>query len=736
MNTFVVHFTDYLIVAWGFVYLFIALLVWRRRGLQDAIIRYLIVYALVGMAVDLFIGLIRIGWPVSAGQLLWVPSYGAALLLWLFLALSDEFLNRQLNIWWLGFGGIWLGVLLVLWISVGLPDTILSTAGAHATLVWLTAFTLLAFILRVAFLTLIAFNQSRQPLYRNRIVYWALALIFLTLGDGLSFTDHAWLGAGLRLIGGAAATYAVWSYRQANLLQISLRLASYLVVALLGAVLYAVGYWGLQQAFGSESSTTFGVSMALTAILLMLAGPMVGIVSHAMTHRIFGEGYDTSQVVRDYSLGITNIVDVQRLSHTSLDLVARAFEAQRGFFCLVDQERAEQRMDYWLRPVASLDGRERASGRLQAANPLIQHFIQNRLPVLQYDIEVLPEFKEMDDGENQWLTDLGVDVYIPICAPTRWLGLLALGPKPNNAQYNTQDLLLMTTLAEQTVVALENARLVADLGEANANLQMAIMQLERANNDLKEIDELKTSFIGVVSHEMRTPLANVGFSLQIFERHGLDTLKPGQVEEFQELKSSFQLATLMTENLVMLASFLNNQVAAQIEQLDMRQILQNVLAPFLAKAQKKEIQMKFDVIGEIPPVMADRRLISNAIYQLVHNAVKFTDAGGKVWITCWATSNAICVDVKDTGRGIPADRLQEMWREFTQMADSFKRGLEGLGLGLALVRHIIALHNGEVWAESTVGQGSAFGFQVPITGPKQAGSPKEIFRRRIVAERS
>jgi signal transduction histidine kinase len=736
MDNILTHFTDYLMIAWALVYLGIVVLILRRRGWQDSIIRYLLAYSLASVVVELFVALVRLGLFLPAEQFFWLPVYGAALLLWLFLALSDQFLNRQLHIWWLGLGGIWLGVLLVLWVSTGFPDTVLTSDGVHNTLLWLTAFTGLIYLLRVGFLTLIAFNQSRQPLYRNRIVYWALALLFILIGDALVLTEYLWLGTLLRLIGGIAAVYAVWSYHQANLLQMSLRLASYLIVVLFDAGLFAVGYYGLRQAFGPENSITVGLIVALAVVLAIFSGPIINWINHALTHRVFGEGYDTSQVVRNYSLGITNIVDVRRLSQTSLELVAKAFDVQQGLFCLVDQEQADNRDDYWVRPVANLDKRERASGRLQASNPLIQHFVRDRQPVMQYDIEVLPEFKDMDEGESIWLSDLGVDVYIPICAPSRLLGLLALGSRHSGGQYSAEDLLLMTTLAEQTVVALENARLLADLEVANNNLQTAILQLERANNDLKEIDELKTSFIGVVSHEMRTPLANVGFSMQIFERHGLDNLKPGQLEEFQELKNSFHLATMMIENLVMLASFLNNQVGAQIESFDMRLILQNVMSPFLVKAQKKEIQMKMDIIGEVPPLLADRRLLSNAIYQLIHNAVKFTDSGGKIWVTCWATATTICVDIKDTGRGIPADRLQEMWLEFTQMADPLKRGLEGLGLGLALVRHIIALHGGEVWAESTLGQGSVFGFQVPIAGPKQPASPKEIFRRRMMAERN
>ncbi|MFZ6028507.1 MAG: GAF domain-containing sensor histidine kinase [Chloroflexota bacterium] len=725
-------YLNYIIILWALLYLGAAVLIVRRHGLQELVVRYLLVYALVGVFTDFLIASTTLKWWAFSDGMRWLPVYSTAFLLWWFLALSDQFLVRQQNIWWLGIGGIWLGVLLVLWIPSDTSGGAANLDSTRILLQVLTAFTGLAFALRIAFLTLIAFNQSRQPLYKNRIVYWALALLTILIGDGLIFLGAVWLGTGLRVLGLVLATYALWSYHQASLLQVSLNMASYLLLAMWGASFYIAGYLVLQELF--KLPNTFGLGLTLTVALLLLARPVFSFISHTLQHRIFGEGYDTSQVVREYSLEITNIVDIRRLSQTSLDLIAKAFEVEHGFFFLVDQEQAEQHTDYWLRPVATLGGRARTSGRLPSTNPLVRHFIQNHQPVIQYDLEVLPEFKDMATEEQLWLADLDIDVYIPICGPARWLGLLALGTKPGNSQYNTQDLLLLTTLAEQTVVALENARLVADLEEANTNLKQAFIQLERANKDLKEIDELKTSFIGVVSHEMRTPLSNVGFSLQIFERYGMEGFRPGQVEQYNELKNSVQLASLMVENLVMMASFLNNQVDPTLELIKMDQLLQGVLPPLMASAKKKEIQMKLDVIGELPPVMADKRLLANAVYQLVHNAVKFTDAGGNVWITCWATAHTICVDVKDNGKGVPADRLTEMWYEFKQMADPLKRGLEGLGLGLALVRHIVAVHAGEVWAESSEGKGSAFGFQVPIIGPKQANSPKEIFRRRLVFE--
>jgi K+-sensing histidine kinase KdpD len=375
-------------------------------------------------------------------------------------------------------------------------------------------------------------------------------------------------------------------------------------------------------------------------------------------------------------------------------------------------------------------------GRLQVENPMVACFSQEHRPLSQYDMDMLPEFKDISPEEQRWLADLNADVYVPIYTKEKWIGLFALGQKISGSRYYEQDLTLLSTLADQSVVALENARLLANLKKLNTDLENAYKALEKANQDLREMDELKSAFIGVITHELRTPLANVGFSLQIFEMYGLKHLPPEQRSQFDQLKSSFQMASMMIENLVTYASFLNNQVKLRLERLNIKDIVREVVTPLKIMSDEKGVNLKVDIIGELPPINADRKLLSNAMHQLVHNAVKFTKEGGKVWITCWATTDAVCFDVKDTGVGIPISKLPGMWSEFTQMADPLKRGVEGLGLGLALVKYIIAAHGGEVWAESQEGVGSVFGFQMPVGAARQPRRPSDIFRKRVTYQRS
>ena len=328
---------------------------------------------------------------------------------------------------------------------------------------------------------------------------------------------------------------------------------------------------------------------------------------------------------------------------------------------------------------------------------------------------MLPQFQKTEPEEKEWLASLGMEVYVPIHIQGQWIGLFGLGPKNSRSRFYGKDLILLSTLGDQTAVALENARLFADLERVNKDLQAAYASLAEANSRLQEVDKLKSAFIGVVSHELRTPFANIGFSLHILERHGTDAWAEGQRDELHSLKQGIQKAKNMVEHLVSFASFLQKQGNLHLSPVDLPDLIETTLHPLRPLAESRHITLQH-LNGEHPPVIcADQSRLGEAIHHLVQNAIKFTPAGGEVMVRCWPQDDQIHLIVRDTGMGVPAERLPELWDSFTQMADPVKRGAESVGLGLALVKAVVTAHGGEVFAESQEGVGSTFGFMVLIS---------------------
>lgn len=273
----------------------------------------------------------------------------------------------------------------------------------------------------------------------------------------------------------------------------------------------------------------------------------------------------------------------------------------------------------------------------------------------------------------------------------------------------------------------EVEQLAAQLRESNEHLDQKVRErtdelaqandaLIRANQQLQELDHLKSGFLGVVTHELRSPFVNIGMSLQLIERYGLERLLPEQREQFEQLSGGVQSAKVMIDNLVKFATFLSKQGELNLTAVQVGSMVENSLLPLTFQAQRKGLTRDVNIPADLPTLQADEALLGEAVYHLAHNAIKFTPNGGQVSLRAWADADLLHLEVKDSGVGVPADRLPTLWDSFSQMADPLQRGVEGLGLGLALVKYVVHAHGGEVWAESEENLGSTFGFRLPIRG--------------------
>ena len=253
---------------------------------------------------------------------------------------------------------------------------------------------------------------------------------------------------------------------------------------------------------------------------------------------------------------------------------------------------------------------------------------------------------------------------------------------------------------------------VAPVKLSSSDRHGTVMVMRDITHDA-EVDRMKNEFVAVVSHELRSPFAELDASLQIIQRYGLDHLLPGQREQLQQLSEGLGRARRMIDNLVTFAAFLSKQGQLRLASVDLGQLANQIVRTIEPMAQTRGLTVALQVAEPLPQVYGDRDRLLETIYHLVHNAIKFNRHGGSVMVTCRSEPDQVILEVADTGLGIAPDKLPEIWRDFAQLADPLRRGAEGLGLGLPLVRYVVKAHGGHVWARSVPGQGSLFGFSLP-----------------------
>ena len=263
------------------------------------------------------------------------------------------------------------------------------------------------------------------------------------------------------------------------------------------------------------------------------------------------------------------------------------------------------------------------------------------------------------------------------------------------------------------------------LGDQDSSYELIAKQALAYAHDLKKalhqsrtaqtaLDRLRHTFLGVVNHEMRTPLVLIFQVLEILEDTRLGPLTKDQMNLLMVLRRQADILDNMVDGLTRIASFLSKQETINPAPDRLEPVLDTVIPLAEFKARSKEITVEADIAPDLPVFPFDAKQLTEALTQLLDNAIKFNRRGGKVRVSARADGTWIIVAVADTGIGIQPEQMATIWEVFEQAADPLRRTQEGLGLGLALTHFIVDAHGGLVEADTTPGRGSTFTVRLPV----------------------
>ena len=240
----------------------------------------------------------------------------------------------------------------------------------------------------------------------------------------------------------------------------------------------------------------------------------------------------------------------------------------------------------------------------------------------------------------------------------------------------------------------------------------------------KELERLKGEFVSVVSHELRTPLTSI--------RGALGLLASGRLGDAKEKSQRMlELAVTNTDRLIRLINDILDVERIESGSIAMERVWcegveasRQVIEVLRPVAERSGVELR--VIGEQTPVWADADRLTQTLTNLVGNAIKFSPSGSAIEVRVTSERSVVRFEVRDQGRGIPADKLDSIFERFQQVDASDAREKGGSGLGLAISRSIVQQHGGDIWVESTVGVGSAFVFTIPIPRPTADTGARDI----------
>jgi PAS domain S-box-containing protein len=334
---------------------------------------------------------------------------------------------------------------------------------------------------------------------------------------------------------------------------------------------------------------------------------------------------------------------------------------------------------------------------------------------------VATDIQQSDDPKVQLVKSIGIRAYAcnPLLAEKRLLGTLSFGSRTKDG-FDSGEVAFLETICQYVTMAYERLRLV---------------------NELQEADRRKDEFLATLAHELRNPLAPVRNAVQVLRLKGLG--EPELRWSRDVIDRQVAHMSRLIDDLLDISRITLNKLELRKERVELAEVVREAVETSRPLIDQCGHHLTVTLPPEPIYLHADLVRLSQVLTNLLTNAAKYTNRGGQIWLTVEQQGSEVAVRVKDTGVGIPGEKLAGLFQMFYQVDRALERSQGGLGIGLSLVRRLVELHGGTVEAHSAgSGKGSEFTVVLPAVAeapklqptqqPADSGAPKAKIARRIL----
>ena len=403
------------------------------------------------------------------------------------------------------------------------------------------------------------------------------------------------------------------------------------------------------------------------------------------------------QRVVEVSLTLNSTLELEPLLNVIIETAQEITHTEGASILLLDKETGELRF-------RAATGQKRHALKpvtVPLDNSIAGYIVRTGMPLLIPDVNEDPRFGGQVDEAVDFITRsiLGV----PLMVKERTIGVLEVVNKTGRSTFDEDDAYILTTVAAQAAIALENSRLITELQEAY--------------EELNQLDQLKSEFIAIASHELRTPLSVILGYVTFLQRDATGELRD-QLDVV--VRSALRLRSLI-DDMINLRHVEAGEVELDLERCDVVELVQSTCDEFRELSQAKGQEFSIFTPDEPIPARLDRDKIRLALGNLISNAIKFSPEVGQITVEVKpANASAVAITVTDTGIGISERDQKRIFDRFYQAEHGYTRRFEGMGLGLSIAKSLVDIHGGVLEVKSELGRGSAFTIRLPAIIQSQA----------------
>jgi signal transduction histidine kinase len=490
------------------------------------------------------------------------------------------------------------------------------------------------FVILSSIQVLQVYRVTERTVVKHRAIYWTAALILYVGSSVLYLLDHYLSGSLLLIFTTIILNFLVLTYRLPDLKFLTFQTISFSLSGIIIVLLYALGFLILEIFFSDYSWYKPVYNGAFFFLIALIFFSPVYHQVKVILEKLMIRERNRNQEIRSYSKTLSSILDIELLSKVTIELICETMEVNQGTLYLVDQIDPEKDPPNWhLRAVQGTTVTMPDLDFLPGHSPITKVLADEKRPLTQSELEFIPKFQTIPENILSWIKNLEVEALVPIHTEDEWIGLFALSQKRSGASFTDDEIELLSTLADQTSVALQNARLVESLTNIDNQLRRAKASKNTALDKIEQIKKSASDIISIKAHELRSPLTVVSGYTQLLAN---DTKLMGDeyyAELIKGILSGSEGLQNIIENMISTANITPSNLKIGTHPISLYSIVDSICRDLQGKVQVRKITLSHDNLGEIPAVYGDSEALTKVFEILINYAMTHTPSGGKITIT-------------------------------------------------------------------------------------------------------
>lgn len=312
-----------------------------------------------------------------------------------------------------------------------------------------------------------------------------------------------------------------------------------------------------------------------------------------------------------------------------------------------------------------------------------------------------------------------VQLSAPVGARVERVGYIIIGYKRSGQNFSQKDVDVLEIIANPLIIAIQNSIRLEEIEKFSETLkgkvEKATMQLRHSNQKLKAMDETKDEFISMASHQLRTPLTSVKGYISMVLDGDVGHISPPQRKMLEQAFTSSQRMVYLISDLLNVSRLQTGKFVIEPVGSHLDQVVADEVNQLKESAKIHNLELIYDRPSDFPTVYIDETKIRQVMMNFMDNAIYYTPAYGKVWVSLRASESSIEFTVKDTGMGVPKAQRHQLFTKFFRADNARTARPDGTGLGLFMAKKVVVAQGGAIIFESEEGKGSTFGFSFPLS---------------------